>query len=145
MSRTETIDAAKARGARIRPPVGGFPYLAEALREAGVVRILCVVPAMTTVYSTAQGEVVEQGAPLASGLVEVAAFDEAALVAALRTDQEGRSTYPEFMAAAWRAGVVRYEIDLAERTCTYRSAGDASYVESYPPVQLEDVAERRTA
>jgi hypothetical protein len=35
---------------------------------------------------------------------------------ALRTNQAGESTFPEFLAASWRAGVVRYDVDFAERT-----------------------------
>ena len=58
-------------------------------------------------------------------------------VAALRADQQGLSTFPEFVAAAWRAGVLSWTVDLVARTCTYRSAsGRESYVESYPAVEL---------
>ena len=136
LSLVETIVEAQARGARIRPRVGGFPHLAEVLRQAGVERIHCNVPAMSTVYVTAGGEVVQQGTPQVSGTAAIAPFDEGALIAALRTDQAGESTYPEFMAGAWRAGVVTYDIDLAGRTCTYRSAAGAQYVEQYPAVEL---------
>lgn len=133
---TETIAQAQARAARIRPKVGGFPYLAATLREAGVSRIHCVVPSMTTVYVTPRGDVVQQGTPQVGDAAEIAPFDAGALIAALRTDQAGRSTYPEFAAAAWRAGVVAYEIDLEARTCTYRSASGKEYVEEYPEVSL---------
>lgn len=131
------VAAARDHGMRIRPAVGGFPYLAEAFRRAGVERLDFVVPSATTVYTTGRGEVVEQGDVLVSGTSVIAPFDEQALVTALRADQEGRATFPEFVAAAWRAGVLSWTVDLVSRTCTYRSArGDRTYVESYPAVDL---------
>jgi uncharacterized protein YbcV (DUF1398 family) len=136
LSNAEQLSAALECGFRIRPKVGGFPYLAEALRSAGVSAIHCVVPSMTTVYVLPTGPVVLQGSPQVSGLADVAAFDAGALVTALRADQAGRSAYPEFMAAAWHAGVVSYDVDLAARTCTYRSATGEQYVEDYPAVDL---------
>ena len=45
-----------------RPKVGGYPYLAEALRRAGVVRYVCTLPSGQTVYSTAEGRVANAGA-----------------------------------------------------------------------------------
>lgn len=131
------VREARLHGMRIRPLVGGFPHLAEALRRAGVERLEFVVPSMTTVYVTGRGAVLEQGVPLAIGDALVPGFDENALVAALRADQEGRSAFPEFVAAAWRAGVVSWTVDLAVRTCTYRSAsGRETYAESYPAVEI---------
>jgi uncharacterized protein YbcV (DUF1398 family) len=120
----------------VRPKAGGFPYLAETLRQAGVKRVLVNVPSMTTAYITPEGTLVQQAAPQISGAVALSPFDESALVAAIRTDQAGISTYPEFMAATWAAGVLSYEVDLERRTCTYRSADGESYLESYPAVDL---------
>lgn len=44
-----------------------------------------------------------QGAPLVSGIADVPTFDQVALIKALRTDQAGESTFPEFLAASWLA------------------------------------------
>lgn len=136
----ETIRRALAHGARSRPVVGGFPFLAEALRRAGVERIHCFLPTLATVYVTARGEAVLPGTALVHDAAVIARFDRDALVAALRADQEGKTTYPEFAAAAWRAGVLGYDVDLAARTCTYRSARGESYVESYRSVEIDDAA-----
>jgi uncharacterized protein YbcV (DUF1398 family) len=65
-----------------------------------------------------------------------APFNREALIAALRTDQAGNSTFPEFLMASWQAGVVKYEVDLIERTCTYYGINDKKYVESYPEVKI---------
>jgi hypothetical protein len=42
---------------------------------------------------------VSQGTPLLSGTADVPEFNRDALVAALRTDQAGKSTFPEFLRA----------------------------------------------
>ncbi len=76
------------------------------------------------------------GEPLASGMVDVPAFDQQALIAALRTDQAGNSTFPEFLTASWRAGVVRYDVDFAARTVAYYGAHGEEYIEDYPAVDL---------
>ena len=55
---------------------------------------------------------------------------------ALRTDQAGKSTFPEFLGACWRAGVVRYEVDFAARSVAYYGCGDEVYTESYPAVEI---------
>jgi uncharacterized protein YbcV (DUF1398 family) len=120
----------------IRPKVGGFPYLAEALRRAGVKRNIWALPACQAMYLTEKGTVMMQGVPLISGAADVAQFDQDALVTALRMDQAGKSTFPEFLVSVWKAGCVGYEVDFAARTCTYFGAGGGQYVESYPPVDI---------
>jgi uncharacterized protein YbcV (DUF1398 family) len=59
------------------------------------------------------------------------------VLAALRTDQAGRSTFPEFLSASWRAGVVRYEVDFAARKVAYFGPNGEEYIEDYPVVKLE--------
>jgi uncharacterized protein YbcV (DUF1398 family) len=63
-------------------------------------------------------------------------FDREGLITALRTDQAGQSTFPEFLNASWHAGVIRYDVDFAGRTCTYYGAADEEYIESYPAVDV---------
>lgn len=128
------LQEALQRAIAIRPKVGGFPYLAETLRSAGVTRNLWFLPACESLYLTELGPVVMQGAPLLSGPADVPVFDQEALIKALRTDQAGESTFPEFLAAAWKAGVVRYEVDFSARTVSYYGCSGESYVEEYPAV-----------
>jgi uncharacterized protein YbcV (DUF1398 family) len=66
--------------------------------------------------------VVTQNTPLVSGMIDVPPFDRDALVAALRADQAGKTTFPEFLAASWRAGVVRYDVNFVARTVCYFGA-----------------------
>ncbi|HEX5369898.1 MAG TPA: DUF1398 family protein [Dehalococcoidia bacterium] len=134
------INTALSYAAGMRPKVGGFPYLAEVLRQTGVTRILVNVPGMTTTFVTPEGSVVQQGEPQVTGAIEMAPFDAAALIAALRADQAGLSSYPEFMAATWAAGVLTYDVDLNERTCTYRSPASEAYTEAYAVVEVPAIA-----
>ena len=80
-----------------------------------------------------------QGTPLLQGAADVPAFDREALVTALRRDQAGKSTFPEFLDASWRSGVVRYDVDFAARTVTYYGCNGEQYIESYPAVDIKDV------
>ena len=95
----ESLVAAQKRAMATRPKVGGFPYLAETLRRAGVIRNLWFLPACQSLYLTNDGPVVSAGTPLVTGMADVPAFDRDALISALRTDQAGQSTFPEFLAA----------------------------------------------
>lgn len=129
---TEAMRAAEA----IRPRVGGFPYLAEVLRRAGVTRNIWSLPSGQSLFLTHLGPVAMQGTPLVTGVVDVPAFDEEALIKALRTDQAGGSTFPEFLEASWRAGVVRYDVNLEARTVTYQGCNGEEYIEAYPAVAI---------
>lgn len=120
----------------IRPKVGGFPVLAEVLRQNGVQMNRWTLPSCQSVFLMEEGSVVQQGVPLVTGVHEVPKFDREALVTALRTDQEGRSTFPEFLQAAWRAGVVGYDADFIGRKVVYFGATGESYLEEYPAVTV---------
>ena len=138
MSRAiENLEAAQRRAMAGRPKIGGFPYLAETLRRAGVTRNVWTLPAAQSLYVTKDGSVVTQGTPLASGTVDVPSFNREALITALRTDQAGNSTFPEFLAASWRAGVVRYHVDLVARTVSYYGCNGEEYTEEYPAIEVE--------
>jgi uncharacterized protein YbcV (DUF1398 family) len=121
----------------IRPKVGGFPVLAEALRQAGVKVNRWTLPACQSVFLMNDGIVVQQGTPLVTGTHDVPSFNREALIAAIRADQEGRSSFPEFLDASWKAGVVGYDADFSNRRVTYYGAAGESYTEEYPAVELK--------
>jgi len=133
----ENLEAAMQRAAAGRPKVGGFPYLAETLRRAGVTRNLWHLPACQSVFHTEDGPVVMQGAPLLRGSVDVPPFNREALIAALRTDQAGESTFPEFLEAAWRAGVISYDVNFIARKVAYYGNSGEEYIEAYPAVEVD--------
>ncbi len=68
-------EAMKVAGAN-RPRVGGFPYIAEALRRAGVTLNIWSLPSCQSLYLTKEGPVVVQGAPLTKGVVDVPGFNQ---------------------------------------------------------------------
>lgn len=132
----DIIDAANTRAAAVRPKVGGFPYLAEALRGAGVTKYYFDVPSCTVRYTTAAGDVLQPGTFLRTEKTLISPFDEDALISAIRSDQVGESTFAEFVEATFQAGVIRYEVDTAAHACSYFGSGGERYVEQYPAVDL---------
>ncbi len=132
----DNLKRAMEQAAAIRPKVGGFPYLAETLRRAGITRNVWSLPACQSLFLSHDGPVAVQGTPLVSGTVDVPSFNREALIVALRVDQAGESTFPEFLQASWRAGVVRYDVDFALRTVAYFGSNGEEYVESYPAVEI---------
>ena len=131
------LEAAKERAMKIRPRIGGFPFLAEILRRAGVTKNIWTLPSCQSLYLTSAGPVVQQMNPLIHGSAEVHPFDRESLIRALRKDQAGLGSFPEFLNEAWLAGVIRYEVDLLEREVTYFGAAGETYLEEYPDVDLQ--------
>lgn len=134
---TGKLIAAQKLAMSIRPAVGGFPVLAEVLRQSGVLKNHWTLPACQSVYVMETGNVIQQGVPLVTGLVDVPKFDREALINAIRFDQNGEGTFPEFLEATWKSGVVGYEVDFIERKVTYYGASGESYVEEYPAVEVQ--------
>ena len=63
-------------------------------------------------------------------------FNQEALIRASRVDQAGEGTFPEFLNAAWEAGVVSYEVDFERRKVINIGVLGESYVEEYPHVAV---------
>ncbi|PKA11677.1 DUF1398 domain-containing protein [Leptospira meyeri] len=133
---TTKLTEAQKFAMSIRPKVGGFPVLAEVLRSVGVQSNRWSLPSCQAIYQMKEGSVVQQGTPLVNGVYEIANFDRDALITALRTDQEGRSSFPEFLKAAWNAGVIGYDVDFVGRKVVYYGVNGESYLEEYPAVVL---------
>lgn len=137
MSRAvENLLKAQEWAMSIRPKVGGFPYLAEALRRAGIIRNIWNLPSCQSVYLTKQGAVVSQGTSLFNGTVDIPPFDREALIKALRIDQAGQSSFPEFLKSSWEAGVVNYIVDFEKRIVNYYGINGECYSENYPAVEI---------
>ncbi len=134
---TEKLIEAQKYAMSIRPKIGGFPVLAEVLRRAGVQMNRWSLPSCQSVYLMKDGVVVQQGAPLVTGMHEIPRFDREILIAAIRTDQEGRSAFYEFLQAVWKAGVVGYDVDFTARKVIYYGAIGETYLEEYPAVELD--------
>ncbi|RUQ92386.1 DUF1398 domain-containing protein [Legionella septentrionalis] len=130
------IDAQKY-AISIRPKIKGFPVLAEVLRQAGVEKNRWSLPSCQSTYIMKEGSVMQLGAPLVTGTHEVPKFDRTALITAIRSDQEGRSTFPEFLQSAWNAGVVGYDVNFVDREVVYYGVNGEKYVEEYPAVEVK--------
>ncbi len=133
----ENLIKAQQLAMSLRPKVGGFPYLAETLKRAGVTRNIWSLPSCQSIYLTQYGPVVSQGSPLVNTTADIPSFNRDALVKALRIDQAGMSSFPEFLKASWEAGVVSYIVDFEKRVVTYYGAFNESYSESYPAIELD--------
>jgi uncharacterized protein YbcV (DUF1398 family) len=136
-TKTESLSKAQQYAMSIRPKVGGFPVFAEVLRQSGVELNRWSLPACQAIYIMKEGSVVQQGTPLLTGSHEIAMFNRDAVIAAVRADQEGRSTFPEFLQSIWRAGVVGFEVDFNGRKVTYSGVMGETYLEEYPLVHIQ--------
>ena len=132
----DNLNQAFQLGMSVRPQIGGFPYLAEALRKAGVTRNIWHLPSCQSIYLTKYGPIASQAEPLIQHTVEIPLFNREALLKALRIDQAGQSTFPEFLKAAWEAGVVSYSVDFEKRTVVYCGVLGEFYEEAYPAVEI---------
>jgi uncharacterized protein YbcV (DUF1398 family) len=132
----ETVQQAQRRGAAVRPPINGFPHYAEVLRAAGITSVETSIANSGSVYHLADGAVAENFEPIAAPVSDVPDWNETALIAAIRADQAGQSTFTGFLADTWKAGVIRFHVDLANRTCTYFGATGNNYLETYPAVTI---------
>jgi uncharacterized protein YbcV (DUF1398 family) len=135
----ENLVQAQQFAMSIRPKVGGFPYLAEVLRKAGIEHNIWNLPSCQSIYITQHGSVVSQGTPLVNTMTDIPKFNREALITALRTDQDGKSSFPEFLKSAWEAGVVSYTVDFNQRIVTYYGISGESYAEHYPAVDIDKV------
>lgn len=132
----ENLQGAMQKAMADRPTVGRFPNLAETLRAAGVTINEWVLPSCQSLYLTDAGPVVMQGQQLITNIADVPAFDEKAVIRALREDQAGKTSFPEFLAAIWQAGIVRYIVDFTGRRVTYFGCNGENYVEANPKVTV---------
>jgi hypothetical protein len=66
-----------------------------------------------------------------------AAVQSRILIRALRIDQAGNSTFPEFLTSSWRAGVVRYDVDFTARSVAYYGCNGEEYIEEYPAIDVK--------
>ncbi len=137
----EKIERAMKYAMEHRPQVGGFPFLAACLQKAGVKHNIWSLPAVMSMYLMDSGEyIINQGTPLMTGMAVVPPFDQDAIIAAIRTDQAGESTFPVFLQAIWNAGGWGYDVDFEKRTVTYMGSKGELYTESYPSVDVEGLA-----
>ncbi len=135
----QTVLAAHAKAMRVRPKIGGFPYLAEAYREGGVISNTFNLPSGQSIYITKNGPVAMPGpSNLITEAVDVPVFSKEAIKAAIQFSQKGEGTFPEFLALAWKAGVIKYDVDYVNRKIVYVGVQGEQYEEDIPAVTIKD-------
>nr|WP_286958047.1 DUF1398 family protein [Lactococcus sp. UBA7157] len=134
---SKNLQKAILRANQIQPKVNSFPYLAECLRQEGIIKNIWHLPSGDSFYFSESESLINPGTPLIGRVGPCPTFDQAALIKALRADQAGKITFSEFLTAAWKAGVIRYEVDFIKRQVTYFSAFGEEYREDYSAVTLD--------
>lgn len=78
----EIIEQAIQKGINHRPQIGGFPYLAEALREAGVTINEWILPCCQSLYQTNSGAVIFPHPSLITTATDIPTFNQDLLIQA---------------------------------------------------------------
>lgn len=134
---TDKLLETQKKAISLRPKVGGFPIFAEVLRQAGIKMNRWFLPSCQSIYIMEEGSVLQQGNPIVTGTHEIPKFNKDNLILALRTDQAGDSTFPEFLVSVWKAGVISYDADFNGRKVIYYGVNGEKYLEEYQAVEID--------
>jgi len=108
-----------------------FGEVVKALIEAGVESYFADYRSQCTTYYLPSGEF--HRVPLAAPDNTIAtAFDQDAIVAAIRGSQRGEVKYPEFLQLSRAAGCVGYVVWLAGRHVSYFGRQGQTHIEHFP-------------
>jgi len=110
-----------------------YPDLAARLAAAGVLSYTVDVASKITLYRFENGVIhlsEKTDAPVAIS----PQFDKGAVVKAIRDNQEGRTTYPEFMQGMANSGVIFYEATLNGENPRVTYIGIGGFYEEVIPV-----------
>lgn len=110
-----------------------FPKTLTALKDAGVDYYNVDLTTYEIVYH-GDGKTMKQSGVLSfEHPPKKGSFDQNALVKALRKHQTEGTSYKDCMKEVIEAGILRYRVDIKERTCTYfGSSKGESYIEKVP-------------
>lgn len=136
MELLDKLKNAMARSENGKPKIGGFPYLAECLRQEGFTKNTYYLPSSDSFYYSTKGSLVVPGKSVIEAVSFCPNFSEEELISALRSDQARQTTFAEFLKNTWKSGVVRYEVDFVERYVIYFGINGEEYKEIYPEVEV---------
>lgn len=130
------LNNAISKSETVRPELGGFPYLAECLREEGFTKNTWFLPSGDSFYFTKENSLVIPGKSLINDVTTYPPYSKDKLINTLRADQAGQITFPEFLMKTWKSGIVKYEVNFIDRYVVYYGADGEEYKESYPAVEI---------
>jgi uncharacterized protein YbcV (DUF1398 family) len=108
-----------------------YPKIFDALKEAGVEFYETDVSTHGIVYHGSVGSIPEPPPPGFTPLKPSARFDAAEVKLAIERNKI-KPDYLVFLEEIARAGVVRYRVDMGERTVSYLGGAGQAYVEKVP-------------
>lgn len=109
-----------------------FPAVAAKLAAAGVTAYTADLIALRNTYYDAGNGCVEEPMPLAGAPPIPAAFDAAAVAAAVRAIQQQKTGYAAFLRQIMRAGCARYSVFVAGRKALYFGRDGEFHTELFP-------------
>jgi len=109
-----------------------YPDLATKLIESGILSYTVEVAAGLMLYRLAHGETIFHDSDIEPKVI-AAQFNQEQVIKAIHDNQQGKSTFPEFMDAIAAAGVRFYEATLNgdQKRVTYMGSG-GFYEEEIP-------------
>ncbi|MDN3550402.1 DUF1398 family protein [Mucilaginibacter aquaedulcis] len=109
-----------------------YPELAAKLIDSGILSYTVEVAAGLMLYRLADGETIFHDSDIEPKVI-AARFNTEQVIKAIRDNQQGKSTFPEFMDAIATAGVRFYEATLNgdQKRVTYMGSG-GFYQEEIP-------------
>lgn len=108
-----------------------YPKIFDALKEAGVEYYETDVATHSIVYHGSGNSIPEPTPPRFTALKPSASFDAAEVKLAIERNKI-KPDYLVFLQEIARAGVVRYRVDMGERTVSYLGGAGQAYVEKVP-------------
>ena len=110
-----------------------YPDLAARLLSAGVLSYTVDTSSSLIIYRLDEGQI-HLGGHASTPLAITPYFDEALTVNAIRDNQQGKTTYPQFMQGIAEAGVRFYEASLKTEKPKVTYIGIGGYYEEEIPM-----------
>lgn len=110
-----------------------FPKTLSALKDAGVEYYDVDLTTYEIIYH-GDGKTMKQSGVLSfEQPPKKGSFDQNALVKAIIKHQTEKTAYKDCMKEVIEAGIVRYRVDITQRTCSYFGSSEGeSYEEKFP-------------